>query len=48
MGERLIGPKTVLEDLYFKDHCFGALGSFFQILYLVEAESYGMILCNIS
>ena len=34
MGKGLIGPKTVglHEDLFFRDHCFGALSSFFQIL----------------
>ena len=25
MGEGLIGTKTVQEDLFVKDHCFGAL-----------------------
>ena len=31
MGEGLIGPKIVHKDLFFRDHCFGALISFFQI-----------------
>ena len=29
MGEGLIRSKTVHEDLFFRDHCFGALSSFF-------------------
>ena len=31
MGEGLIGPKTAHEVLFVRDHCFGALSSFFQI-----------------
>ena len=30
MGEGLIRSKTVHEDLFFRDHCFGALSSFFS------------------
>ena len=51
MGEGLIRSKTVHEDLFFRDHCFGALSSFFSEV-LVEEGSYsldvGMFLCKIS
>ena len=51
MGEGLIGPKTVHEDLLFRDHCFGVLSSFFQIFDRRGELAYnldlGMVLCKI-
>ena len=41
-GAGLIGPKRVHEDLFFMDHCFGALNSLFFFKFLVEEKSYSL------